>query len=225
MIENICGLEINLELKKIKNINLYILPPEGKIKVTAPLRTSRKRIENFIADHYEWIKSKQTKVKSRNKSVTENISELKKIYILGKAYPLIKSLTTDKENVVFDGNTFTVYIKSFSDIEHNDKLIIEWMREYLYQILKVYVPKWENITGLKCSQWSIKKMKTRHGSCNVRTNKIWLSLWLVTKPIQFIEYVILHELAHTRVPNHGIEFKELVSRFMPDYKQIEKNLT
>ena len=67
-------------------------------------------------------------------------------------------------------------------------------------------------------------MTSRWGSCNTRTKKINLNLQLVRYPLQCLEYVILHELAHLRVHGHGADFKAILDRFMPDWKTRRKLL-
>ena len=86
------------------------------------------------------------------------------------------------------------------------------------------LPKWESITKLKCSTWQIRKMKTRWGSCNVKTKKIWFNLHLANTTIGCLEYIILHELLHIRVPNHGAQFKAQMDHYMPNWREIQKEL-
>lgn len=86
------------------------------------------------------------------------------------------------------------------------------------------LPAIEQWTGLHCTGWSVRDMHTRWGSCNTATCHINLSLMLATRTDEELDYVILHELVHTLVPNHGGSFYELMDRFMPDWKQIRKNL-
>ena len=67
-------------------------------------------------------------------------------------------------------------------------------------------------------------MHTRWGSCNTQTGHINLSLMLATRSDAELDYVILHELVHTVVPNHGADFYALMDRFMPGWKKIRKAL-
>ena len=61
-------------------------------------------------------------------------------------------------------------------------------------------------------------MRTRWGSCNKAKGYINLNLDLITKKKEFIEYVVLHELAHLVYANHSKDFYALISKHMPDYK-------
>ena len=80
------------------------------------------------------------------------------------------------------------------------------------------------MTGLYCSGWTVRDMHTRWGSCNTNTHHINLSLMLATRSDTELDYVILHELVHTVVPNHGPEFYAVMDRFMPGWKKIRKAL-
>ena len=71
---------------------------------------------------------------------------------------------------------------------------------------------------------TIRNQKTRWGSCNPRTKKLWFSVGLVEKPDECIEYVVLHELAHLKIANHGADFKAFLSQFMPDWRVRQKQL-
>ena len=100
----------------------------------------------------------------------------------------------------------------------------EWYRKELSERVNYLLPKWETYTGLKCSSWQSKVMKTRWGTCNTKTKKIWLNVRLAEHPAECLEYVILHELAHTRVPNHGADFKAILTEYMPDWRTVKRRL-
>ena len=86
------------------------------------------------------------------------------------------------------------------------------------------LPYIEDITGLRCSGWTVRDMKTRWGSCNTVTKHINLSLMLALRSDIELDYVILHELVHTVVPDHGKDFYAMMDRYMPGWKQIRKEL-
>lgn len=67
-------------------------------------------------------------------------------------------------------------------------------------------------------------MTTRWGTCNSSDRRIWLNLQLAKKPTECLEYVILHELAHLKVHNHGKNFVAIMDRYMPDWRNMKKML-
>jgi len=92
--------------------------------------------------------------------------------------------------------------------------------------IKIYnrLPYWENTLSLRCSSWGIKNMKSRWGSCNYKTGKIWFSLMLALKSEECLDYIIVHELTHLRHPNHGTEFKNFLTKHFPNWKAVRKQL-
>ena len=86
------------------------------------------------------------------------------------------------------------------------------------------LPEIEEITGLYCNGWTVRDMHTRWGSCNTKTHHINLSLMLATRSDAELDYVILHELVHTVVPDHGPRFYAMMDRYMPGWKNIRKSL-
>ncbi len=92
------------------------------------------------------------------------------------------------------------------------KDIIPKRVDYFSSILNIYP------TGIK-----ITKAKKRFGSCNQK-NSLCFSCFLMQYPLEAVDYVVVHELAHIRHHNHSAEFYSLIRRYMPDYKQREKLL-
>lgn len=168
-------LEITLERKQIKNINLRLYPPHGAIRVTAPLRVSDEAIKHFVVSKKNWI--------------------LKRIQIF----------------------------KNQKHVLHNLDLTLDQKR-ILSEQIDFYMKKWQTILGLNPIKWSIRKTKTRWGSYSLNTKKISLSAALAYKPAYCVEYVVLHELSHVFVPNHGPRFKNILNQHMPQWKTIQDEL-
>lgn len=86
------------------------------------------------------------------------------------------------------------------------------------------LPEIEAMTGLKSNGWTVRDMHTRWGSCNTRTHHLNFSLMLATRSDIELDYVIVHELVHTIVPNHGPDFYAAMDRIMPGWKKIRRAL-
>ena len=100
----------------------------------------------------------------------------------------------------------------------------EWYREQLCAEVERLLPIWEQRTGLKCVEWKTKYMKTRWGSCNPEARRIWLNVQLAKHPVECLEYVILHELAHFVEKSHGPKFIAVMDAHMPTWRSIRKEL-
>ena len=105
-----------------------------------------------------------------------------------------------------------------------DRAEKEARRKALKKRIEERLPLIEEATGLRCSGWTVRDMHTRWGSCNTKTHHINLSLMLATRSDAELDYVILHELVHTAVPNHGPDFYALMDRYMPGWKKMRRAL-
>lgn len=92
--------------------------------------------------------------------------------------------------------------------------------EYIFPKVKEYA----QIMGLDYGEVKITSAKTRYGSCNTKTHNLCFSYKLIQKPVNLVDYVIVHELAHIVHPNHSKEFYGYIERYMPDYKERIKLL-
>lgn len=164
-------MEIEIKRKNIKNINLRICYPDGRIKMSVPFNCSDKKINNFIEDKKYWIKRSIEKVR-----------------------------------------------KKTSDFKEIDNKQIEDLNIRISAIIQ----HWEKKMDLYCSGWQLKNVKSYWGKCNYRTKKIFFNTSLALKPPEFIEYVIVHELVHLKIPNHGKKFWNEVYSYMPEAKEIRK---
>ena len=77
---------------------------------------------------------------------------------------------------------------------------------------------------VKVSEWRIRKMKTRWGSCNFQRKRIWLNLELARWPLACLEYVVVHEMTHLIEPTHNQRFWGILDKVMPEWKTIDKRL-
>ena len=223
MIIKVSDIEIELIRKNIKNMHLYVMRPDGSIRVTAPKRISEETIRQFIISRYDWIKKQQKKINSEPKNIPITYSSGDKLQIFGEPYTLEIIFAKKNQFSFFNGRAI-LYCKENSSAEQREKIAEKELRCALSKELEEIIKKWENITALHSSSYQIKKMKTRWGTCNTRTRKIWLNYELIHSKRECIEYVVMHELAHLKVPNHGKDFIALMDRYMPCWKDLREEL-
>ena len=206
--------------KKIKNFILRIYP-NLEVVVSVPLRTSDIDIEKFVDSKKEWIEKTISKIKKIQEIKNENNSK-EKIKFLGKILnlkiidsELFRIKKTEKILFLYTSN------KDFAEIE---KVINEWKKDKLKNLLEEYIKKYSILLGKNIDYFMIKKMTSAWGIYHRRGNYITFNLELIEKNIECIEYVVLHELCHIFHMNHQKEFWALVQSFMPDYKKIRELL-
>ncbi|GAA0782379.1 SprT family zinc-dependent metalloprotease [Hathewaya limosa] len=219
------SMEIDIKRKKVKNITLKV-KSQGTVHLTVPLNTSDEFINKFLKSKEKWIKKKMEFFKDNYKN------DIKKSYIEGEnhkylgEYYKLQVISSKKEFVSLDieNKVIKLYVKDKQDLERKKELLHKFYIEKVKIILKELTDKYANKLNETYASIKIRGMKTRWGSCNPVKKYINFNLQLIEKPISSIEYVVLHELAHLKHPNHSKEFWNYVSFYMPDWKLRKQKL-
>ena len=217
--EIILGYEV--ERKKVKNINLRIYP-DRRIYISAPMNLDSGYIENFIKSKKNWIEEIQKKLDKIPKVEELQYVTGEKLYYLGKIYEL--EVVLSNENRVFLHEEKMILKIKEDTFELKKNVISRWYFEKAKVLFKDIMEKYLMLLNEEIDHLSVKKMKSRWGSCNHRKKYINLNVELIKKPMVCIEYVALHEIAHLRHPNHSKDFYYHIERYMPDYRKREKLL-
>jgi predicted metal-dependent hydrolase len=216
---------IDVYLKNIKNMHLAVYPPTGRIRISAPIETDLERIRLFAISKLSWIKKHQ---QSFNEQIRQPKSEFltgESHFFLGKRY-ILNIFEKERGQYVKlrNKNHIDLYVKNIDSFDNRKKLLIEWYRNEMKSLLPNLIHKWESVIGVNVQEWGVKKMKTRWGSCNVDARRVWINLELIKKPVELIEYVVVHELVHLIEKGHGKRFYDLMSRYYPDWERCKKEL-
>ncbi|WP_150463857.1 M48 family metallopeptidase [Francisella sp. XLW-1] len=218
--------EVDIIYKNVKNLKIS-LSADGVITVTSPKGVSKKEILELLQTKKRWIDrhTKRLLINQRYDYSNYNLDDGDCIYFLGRQYPI--QITCSKHNLVNYCDDYIEFLLNSSVInnkEFKQKLLEEFYRDQADIILNNLVAKYLKITNQEINRVTIKKTKTRWGSCNYVKKNINLNFNLILRDIEAIEYVVLHEIAHLTHPNHSKEFYDYVSCYMPDWKAREKRL-
>jgi len=172
-----------------------------------------------------WIKkvlNKIENVKLQYKEYEYTTGEIHKL--VGKEY-FLKVRTGNINRVSLNKETNEILLVTNSEnVENKKKIMDKWYFDCARKLFPEVVNKWLKILGESIEHLSIKLMKTRWGSCNYNKRYINLNTELIKRTPFEIEYVVLHELAHLKYPNHGKGFYNYIENYMPNYKKAEKML-
>jgi predicted metal-dependent hydrolase len=220
----IAGIPVEVIKKNIKNMHLSVLPPDGKVRISAPSNLDNESIKMFIRTKIGWIRKQQEAFYIQPRQNEREYVSGETIYLWGKQYFLevrynIKSYTIDLE-----GSRAIFTVRKNSTVEHRKRFVREWYRKLLKKEIEKYLPKWEEITGFKSDGWQVKYMKTCWGTCNEQTKNLIFNLQLAKKSIECLEYIIIHELIHLKVKNHDSEFIRILDEYMPYWRDNKKLL-
>ena len=164
--------------KRIKNINLRVRPPEGRIEVSAPWGTDLEFIRTLVREKRDWIRRQQERVAKT---------------------PMGRAAGASAEDVA------------------------QW-KKVVQSFVPALIEKWEPIMGVKAGKLANRNMSSRWGSCQPSTGRICINVRLALYPPECLEYVVVHELCHLKVPGHGADFKALMDAYLPNWRAIRAKL-
>ena len=193
--------EIKENKKAVKYLRLKV-GQSGEISLSIPLRTKENHILEFLEKNLEWLRKTSAKIKAKNSAKNEN-----QVEFLGGSYELI----IDKKASGVSIELFSIKAASKADFRR-------FCDQKAKELLNASIARFAPLIARPINHISFKHMRTRWGSCNKAKGYINLNLDLITKKKEFIEYVVLHELAHLVHANHSKDFYALISKHMPDYK-------
>ena len=218
-------IEIEVFLKRIKNIHLSVYPPTGQVRISAPFYMSIDNIRTFVISKIDWIRKQQTRLRTQERETPRDFIDRESHYLWGKRYLLAVIEKNKVPSVTLEGNKILLQIRPKTNSDKRYEIVENWYREQLKAELPALIAKWEQHMKVKVNKFYVRKMKTRWGSCNPRKRTIRLNTDLARKPRTCLEYLVVHEMAHLLVPNHSTRFIALMDEFMPNWRDCQNQLS
>lgn len=218
------SMEVKVDIKDIKNVHLSVYPPNGEVKVSAPIGTNLDTLRVYLSSRISWIKKQQSSFKSQKRVSPREFLTKESHYIRGKRYLMEVKECTTTNSVELDHSVVKLKVAGGGDYTKKAKIYEKWQRQELKNDVNVLILKWENILEVKASRFILRKMKTKWGSCNPDTKTININLVLLEKPKDHLEYVIVHELVHLIERMHNANFIAYMDKFLPNWKQLKSEL-
>ncbi len=212
------GVKVSVVHKSIKNLHLGVYPPDGRVRVAAPRALSDEAVRLAVVDKLVWIKRQQANFRAQPRQSEREMVDLESHYFQGQRYLLKIIPTRGAAHVELRQNTLELHARPDSSATARERVLREWYRVQLRQIAAPLIEQWAATLDIELVQWSIRRMKTRWGSCDVQTKRIWLNLELIKKPLPCLEYVIVHELLHLAERLHSERFIKLLDEHLPQWR-------
>ncbi|MEK6697372.1 MAG: SprT family zinc-dependent metalloprotease [Candidatus Deferrimicrobiota bacterium] len=213
------GLAVQVVRKDIKNLHLGVYPPNGRVRVAAPLRVNDEAVRMAVVTRLAWIKRQRAKFAGQNRQSAREFISGESHYFLGRRYRLNVVVQYGPAHVAIRNNrTIDLFVREGSDTAQRERVLLAWYRQQLKELIPPLIQKWEAIVGVKVAEWGVKRMKTKWGACNIKVRRIWLNLELAKKPVQCLESIIAHEMVHLLERHHNDRFTALMDGFMPQWR-------
>ena len=188
--------------KRSKNIKISV-KPDKSVLVSFPYYTSSKSIIEFVQKNESWIQRQQSKLEVRLNRFSDGSVFKTKHFIISFSQGFENKVRKKEENIL-------ITVKDFSSAESRvfiENVITEIYRFEAKNILPARLNKLAEQFGFSFNNVSIRNNKLNWGSCSSRNN-ISLNLQIMKMPDKLIDYILLHELVHTEIKNHGPKFWE-----------------
>lgn len=220
----VAGIQVDVVYKDIKNLHIGVYPPQGRVRVAAPLRLDDDAVRLALVQRLSWIKRQRQQLKNADRQSQREMVSGESHYVWGNRYRLKIVDRPGKAHVEMESDRLILYVPTGIAIDQRRQLLEKWYRQQLRAVLPDLVVEWESKIGVKIARWTIRRMKTKWGSCNPTTGHVLLNVELAKKHPDSLEYIAVHEMVHILERGHGKRFKALMDSFIPDWRARREQL-
>lgn len=223
-------IEIPISIKSYKTSKSIKIYFKGNIlTVTKPTRISIKRLLETLKQNEDDIYNKYKKIISSEVSTIKQWETGEKIYYKGEEFTIVReNKNTNRVSVNLELEQKQIIVRSPENISKEqekvciDKLIKKLFKNNTQVLIAEKLPYWSRITQIDYNQVKIRDATTRYGSCMPSKKNLYFSSRLIMLPEDKVDAIIVHELCHMKYKNHNKEFYDLVAKYIPNYKEIDK---
>ncbi|MDP2652653.1 MAG: SprT family zinc-dependent metalloprotease [Candidatus Omnitrophota bacterium] len=220
-----CGL-LHYEMVRSRRRSLQISIRDSlTVRVCAPRLLPQKEIERFLRQKAAWVFRKLGEVQERRDILAaKKYEDGSEFLFLGRPYRLAVSWNGLKTaRIAFDESGWTAFLPDGTAPEKISRQIkdalVKWYRAQALEVLGGRIFHYARIMGLEPLKITVRTQKRLWGSCHHRAKSINLNWLLILAPMDVIDYVVVHELCHLKVPNHSRRFWSCVGRVLPDFRE------
>ena len=187
--------------------------PDGQVIVRAPLRVAEKVVRAFVESKAAWIERKKAEAAKHAPAPAKQFQAGERFLLLGREIPL--RVVKSQRAALTLTNEFSLSEKALPNAAG---VFEKWYKAHALEVLSERVKYYAAQHGFQPGRIRITSARTRWGSCS-STGTLSFTWRLVMAPLEVLDYVVIHELAHLRVHNHSQVFWGSVAALMPDYKR------
>ena len=221
----VSGLQVEIIRKNIKNLHLGVYPPAGRVRVAAPLRVSNEAVRLAVIGKLGWIKRQKARFELQPRQSTREMISGESHYFSGKRYRLrVHSIDGRAMVAINNSSTIELHVRPGAALATRQKVMMNWYRQHLKNVIPPLLEKWQRRLGVNVSDFGIKKMKTKWGTCNPDARRIWINLELAKKSSDCLEYIVVHELVHLLSKRHDDQFIKIMDESLPRWRSLREEL-
>ena len=217
-------LSIDVIQQDIKNIHLSVYPPDGHVHIAAPKNINTEALRAYAISKLGWIIKQQQKFKTQIREAPHEYLNRESHYLWGKRYLLATEEKKQKPCILLNPNHITLQIRPGATLTKKQSVLEEFYRQELKRAIPPLISTWEDRMAVNVKGFTVRKMKTKWGSCSPDRGTIRINLELAKKPRRLLEYVIVHEMTHFLEQTHNHRFIEYMNTFFPHWQFYREEL-
>ncbi|MBI3477558.1 MAG: M48 family metallopeptidase [Acidobacteria bacterium] len=219
------GVPVEIVRKDIKNLHLGVYPPNGRVRVAAPLRLTDEAVRLAVVARLGWVRRRQAGFDQQDRQSEREMVSGESHYVQGRRYRLNVVEESVAPTIATRKNTtLEISVPPGTDRRDREEALQQWYRQRLRSQLPELIAKWEPVVRVKVADCRIRRMKTRWGSSNATARRVWVNLELAKKPLSCLEYILVHEMVHLLERHHNDRFRELMDTVMPQWRVYRDEL-
>ena len=212
-----------------KNLNneLYLSIQNGEVVVKAPWYYTNNQIQNIIEEKRQWIlsKIKEYEISQEKKYIRNEVVKL-----LGEDCKVrINYKNLKKPTLTVEGKNITICLPNKYKKLNREEILVKLI-EKLYDLvakteIEMSMERVRKLVGFAPEDYQIKRMDNKIAVCNKEEGLIIINPDIVKYDRKIIDYIILHQFCHLKYKTHSKKFIEMISKYMPDYKEVEEKVS
>jgi predicted metal-dependent hydrolase len=211
--------------KRRKTVTITVDREHG-VRVAVPQQATAKEAQQIVLRRAGWIAGRLAQLPALEDRLLESGSLLP---LLGDSFPLeVTDSGARRAHVTFDGQTVRASVPRGIDAEQQreivERALTAWYRGQAVRFLTARTRVWAERGGYEPGAILVRNQRRRWGSCSSDGTLRFNWRLMMAEP-ELVDYVVVHELAHLRVPNHSSTFWAEVGRWLPDYRDRRARLT
>jgi len=220
------SIDFELLRKPIKNLHISVMPPHGEVRVSAPEQMTDTAIRMAVIKRIPWIKKQKADFKGQARQTAREMVSGETHYLWGKRYRLEVIQRHGKHEIKVCGKSkLQLFISPQTTLENKLKVLDKFYRDEIKTVLPPLLEKWQKQLDVSVADIRIQKMKTKWGSCAIQNRRILLNPELAKKPIECLEYLLVHEMIHFFERKHNKRFESLLDLNIPNWREHKSLLS
>lgn len=219
------GFPVETTFKRMRSLRLRV-HADGRVTVSAPTRTPLAEIRRFVESRMDWI----LRHRERLRAAPERVAAVAPMEsgarhaVWGAMLPLLVLEFAGPPRVEATAERLVMQVRPGTDETKRRAALAAFYAGEVRRALPELIARWEARLGVASRGHSVRAMRSRWGSCCLRDRTVRFNADLARRAPEFLEYVVVHELAHLIEPGHGPRFRAVMDHHLPGWREIRKRL-